>query len=96
MARATPHDNAMQTSTATGEDETMEQTHRPARTAGASTYTIDAADLATGGLSDDRELAPMEARRHLRTRGRHTRDRRAVAAQHRDAGRHIARALAGR
>ena len=37
-----------------------------------------------------------EQRRGRRTVGRHTRARRLVAAQHRDAGRHIARALAGR
>ena len=52
---------------------------------------------ASDGDPDEREWGPVrESRRGRRGGGRHTRSRRAIAAQEREAGRHIARALAGR
>lgn len=60
---------------------------------GGSSVDFDADDSDV----DERDWAPTRgSRRSLRTGGRHTRGRREIAAQHRDAGRHIARALAGR
>jgi hypothetical protein len=46
---------------------------------------------------DERDWAPTgDPQQRARRGGRHTRGRRAIAAQHRDAGMHIARALAAR
>jgi hypothetical protein len=46
------------------------RTGQHAGTAGARTHTIDAGDVAVCSDVDEREQAPSESRRHLRTRGR--------------------------